>query len=92
MDNASIHAGQEADIVEDMLWQTMQVVVVFLPPKLPELNPIELVFHILARRIRSHRCRQMAGACDKAVLDLSCQALDDTSFELVSRCCRHCGC
>jgi transposase len=91
MDNASIHTGQEAEIVEDLLWQAMQVLVVFLPTRSPELNPIELVFHILVRRIRSFRYRQMAGPCDKAVLDLSCQVLDDMSFDLVSRCCRHCG-
>ena len=31
MDDASIHAGQEADIVEDLLWQAVQAVVAFLP-------------------------------------------------------------
>ena len=44
MDNASIHTGQEADIVEDLLWEAMQVLVVFLPTRSPELNPIELIF------------------------------------------------
>jgi transposase len=72
MDNASIHTGGEADIVE-------------------ELNPIELIFHILSRRIRSYRYRHLADACDQAVLDLSCQVLDDMTFGLISRCCRHCG-
>lgn len=89
MDNASIHTGQEADIVEDLLWETMQVLVVFLPTRSPELNPIELIFHILSRRM--YRYRQMVGACDQAVLNLSCQVLDDMSFELITRCCRHCG-
>jgi transposase len=91
MDNASIHTGGEADIVEDLLWHTMQVLVVFLPTRSPELNPIELIFHILARRIRSYRYRQFAGPCDKAVLDLACQVLDDMSLDLVNRCCTHCG-
>jgi transposase len=91
MDNASIHTGGEADIVEDLLWHAMQVLVVYLPTRSPELNPIELVFHILARRIRSFRYREMAGPCDKAVLDLSCQVLDDLPFELIRRCVRHCG-
>jgi transposase len=52
MDNASIHTGQEADIAEDLLWEASQVLVVFLPTRSPELTPIELVFHILSRRIR----------------------------------------
>jgi transposase len=83
MDNASIHTGGEADIVEDLLWHSMQVLVIYLPTPSPELNPIKLVFHILARRIRSFRHREMAGPCDKAILDLSCQVLDDLPFELV---------
>jgi transposase len=91
MDNASIHTGGEADIVEDMLWHAMEVLVVYLPTRSPELNPIELIFHILARRLRSFRYREMAGPCDKAVLDLTCQVLDDLPFDLVSRCIGHCG-
>jgi hypothetical protein len=93
MGNASICTGQEADIAEDLPWEASQVLVVFLPTRSPELSPIELVFHILSRRIRSHRCRHlMSDACDQAVLDLSCQVLDDVAFGLMSRCCRHCGC
>ena len=91
MDNASIHTGGEADIVEDLLWHAKQVLVVYLPTRSPELNPIELIFHILARRIRSFRYRELVGSCDKAVLALSCRVLDEMSYDLVSRCCRHCG-
>jgi transposase len=63
MDNASIHStGGEVYIVEDLLWHAMQVLVVFLPTRSPELNPIELmIFHILARLIWSYRYRQLAG-------------------------------
>jgi transposase len=91
MNNASIHTGGEAGIVEDLLWHSMQVLVVYLPMRSPELNPIELIFHILARRVRSFRYRELVGSCDKAVLDLSCRVLDDISVDLVGRCCRHCG-
>jgi hypothetical protein len=51
MDNASIHTGGEAEIVEDLLCNDMQVLIVLLPTRSPELNPIELIFHILARHI-----------------------------------------
>jgi transposase len=92
MDNASIHTGQEADIAEDLLWEASQVLVFFLPTRSPELNPTELVFHILSRRIRSHRYRHLSDACDQAVLDLSCQVLDNImAFGFISQCCRHCG-
>jgi transposase len=92
MDNASIHMGAgEADIVEDLLWNAMQVLVVFLPTRSPELNPIELIFYILARHIRSFRYRQMAGACDQAVVDLACRVLNDMPFNVVRQCCPYCG-
>ncbi len=57
LDNAAIHSGGDAGNVEDYLWDTvvdgrpLNVLVIFLPTRSPELNPIELVFHILARRI-----------------------------------------
>ena len=60
MDNAAIHSGSEARILEDVLWSTqvngraINILVVYLPTCLPELNPIELVFHILAHRLRSY--------------------------------------
>jgi hypothetical protein len=61
MDNAAIHTGAEAEIVEDLLWDMvvdgppLNVLMVYLPARAPELNPIKLVFHTLARRIRSFR-------------------------------------
>jgi hypothetical protein len=93
MDNASIHTGQEANVAENLLWEAMQVLVVFLPTRSPELNPIKLAFHILSGSIGLHRHRHLAGACDQAVLNLSCQVLDGMSFNSTSRwCSRHCGC
>jgi hypothetical protein len=50
MDNAAIHTGAEAEIVEDLLWymvvdgRPLNVLVVYLPARAPELNPIELIF------------------------------------------------
>ena len=61
MDNARIHTGGEANIVADLLWSTMvrgrplRCLVVYLPTRSPELNPIELIFHFFPRRIRSYR-------------------------------------
>ena len=63
MDNAAIHSGGEAEIVKGLLWETMvngaplRILVVYLPTRSPELNPIELIFHILSRRVCSyHYC------------------------------------
>jgi hypothetical protein len=35
--------------------------VVYLPTRSPELNPIELIFHIFSRWIRLYRMRQNSG-------------------------------
>jgi hypothetical protein len=45
----------------------LNVLVIFLPThQLPELNPIKMAFHFLARRISSFRCG-MAGPCNSAI-------------------------
>ena len=96
MDNAAIHTGAEAGMVEDLLWEfildgePLHVLVVYLPARAPELNPIELVFHILARQIRSFRYR-MAGPCDAAVVRQTTRVLNDITLDTVIRCSIHCG-
>jgi transposase len=96
MDNAAIHYQRNATVIEDMLWETivdgrpLHILVIQLPTRSPELNPIELVFHILARRIRSFRYRT-ARPCDKAVLHRAAQVMDDMTYALILRCCAHCG-
>ena len=96
MDNARIHSMGNATVIEDMLWETivdgrpLHILVLYLPTRSPELNPIELVFHILAFRIRSYKYRT-AGPCDKAVLYKASQVMNEMSYDLILRCCCHCG-
>ncbi len=95
-DNAVIHSQGNATVVEDMLWETivdgrpLHILVLYLPTRSPELNPIELVFHILAFRIRSYKY-QTAGPCDKAVLYKASQVMNKMSYDLILCCCFHCG-
>jgi transposase len=96
MDNASIHSQGCATVIEDMLWETivdghpLHILVIQLPTRSPELNPIELIFHILSMRIRSFRYRT-AGPCDAAVLHRAAKVMDDMTYALILRCCAHCG-
>jgi hypothetical protein len=59
MDNAAIHSQGNVTIVEDILWETiidccpLHILVISLLTRSPELNPIELVFHILTFWIHS---------------------------------------
>jgi hypothetical protein len=75
-----------------MLWETivhghpLHILVIYLLARSPELNPIELVFHIVAMRIRSF-WYQTAGPCDNAVLDKAAQVMNDMPYALILRYC-----
>jgi hypothetical protein len=95
MDNAAIHTGGAAGIVESLLWnfildgRPLRVLVVYLPTRSPELNPIELVFHILARRSRDWR---LYGNFDgRSIVRNASQVMNEMSYDLIRRCCVHCG-
>ena len=97
LDNARIHSGGEASVLEDYVWnyvrdgEPMHIYVAWLPTRAPELNPIEFVFHILSTRIRSLRTSISAGPCDNEVIKYAAQVMDTMPFELIARCYIHCG-
>jgi transposase len=76
-----IHIHGNSRVIKDMLWETMidgyplHVLVIYLPTRSPELNPIELIFHILAIRIHLYRYRT-AGPCHNAVLHKAAQVMN----------------
>ena len=89
------HHGGAAAIIEDMLWnfvvdgRPLHILTIFLPTRSPELNPIELVFHILARRSREWR---LYGNLEgRSVVKNASKAMDEMSYDLIKRCCIHCG-
>ena len=96
LDNAQIHIGGSAGVLEDLLWNTivngvlLNCLVLYLPTHAPKLNPIELVFHILVCRLKSFHYRRM-GALDKHVLTRIGRILNDMDLELFQKCARHCG-
>jgi transposase len=96
MDNATIHIRGNARVIEDILWETivdghpLHILVIYLPTRSPELNPIELVFHILAMRIRLFWYRT-AGPCDNAILHKAAQVMNEMPYDLILRRCAHCG-
>ena len=58
-DNASIHKTSENRNLADILWDEKQILILFLPPYCPELNPIELVFQLLGHRLRNSNARHL---------------------------------
>ena len=52
LDNAAIHTGGENSILEDYLWRTYGIFLLFLPPRAPEWNPTELVWRELTNNMK----------------------------------------
>ena len=96
LDNAAVHCGAEAQQLEDLLWNTkidgvqLQVLVLFLPTRAPELNPIELIFHILAKRLKSYHYRNTVGI-NHGVVDRVHAIMHELDHPLLKRCYEHCG-
>ena len=81
LDNAAVHRGADAKKLEHFLWNTvvngvqLQVLVLYLPTRAPELNPIELVFHILVRRLKNFHYRNHI-AINNGVEDRICEIME----------------
>ena len=96
LDNAAIHVGGAAKDLKKILWDTivdgepLHVLVLFLPTRSPELNPIELIFHILAKRIRSFRYKG-PNVNGQAVVRKTKKVLDEIEYEIILKCYLHCG-
>ena len=58
-DNAAIHNTSENRNLANILWEEKQILILFLPPYCPELNPIELVFQLLGHRLRNSNARHL---------------------------------
>lgn len=52
LDNCVIHIGGENTVLEEWMWDTFGVFLLFLPPRSPEWNPIELVWNTLVQRLK----------------------------------------
>ncbi len=52
LDNASIHNGGSNSNLEEWLYDTFGVLLLFLPARSPELNPIEQVWKILVNKLQ----------------------------------------
>ena len=66
--------------------------VAHLPPRAPELNPIELIFHILTKRMKGFKYRTNGPLCKKIVERVAAVLTDiGNDGDLILQCCRSCG-
>ena len=95
LDNAAIHVGKESKELVDYLWNTkvngkpLNILVLFLPTRAPELNPIELIFNILVIRLKSYHYRNNTGVRE-SVIARAGQIMDSIPYETILRTCQHC--
>ena len=94
-DNAAIHTGAEAKIIEDLLWsypisdtEQLNVAVIYLPTRAPELNPIELVWRSLTMKIRATR----VSSKTHAAADAAAQILSEMTHRSIRATYRECKC
>jgi transposase len=52
MDNASIHMFKENEVLEEYLWEEHGIFLLTLPTRSPEMNPIELLWNTLVKRMK----------------------------------------
>ena len=96
LDNCAIHHAAESSSMEEFLWNhevdgcPLRILCLFLPTRSPELNPIELIFHILVRRMKSFHYRT-TSPLEELLKDRIRCIFDDMTLETIQSCTRHCG-
>ena len=91
LDNAAVHVGDEAAFLGDLLWnfevdgKPLHVMVIYLPTRSPELNPIEFLFNTLSLRIRQYRRNTTRSPVAKPVIHYGSWVMDNFSYDDVAR-------
>ena len=91
LDNASIHNGGDNSNLEEWLYDTVGVLLVFLPARSPELNPIEQVWRILVNKLQRVPLGVMRSAGSHACAHAAIEILSTMTHEEVEGCYRYCN-
>ena len=91
LDNASIHRYRESAGLRDLLW-TYGVLLLPLPTRCPELNPIELVWNVLVQRLRSAEMEGLLRQPEQyPIVSATERILSSIPHEEIGRFYAHCG-
>ena len=89
LDNAAIHSQGDNDDLQHHMWHQYGVFIVFLPPRTPEWNPIELVWRTLVRRLQNYPFELME--CQHASANAAVDILSHITKADVAACYHECG-
>ena len=88
LDNAAIHIYRESQGLFDYLW-SHGILLITLPTRVPELNPIELVWNTLVQRLLA-LCLSVTGG-RHSIVEFSSYILSTMTHHEVSKYFAHCG-
>jgi hypothetical protein len=88
LDSAGIHHYQDASELETYLWSVHGIFLHFLPTRSPELNPIKLLWNVLAMWLKYISCMEN-GNRSHQVVDAACRIMDAITHEDVEKCFQH---
>jgi len=90
LDNATYHHHGDSASLEDWLWCNFKIYLLFLPTRSPELNPIELLWHTLVRRLKNWPLAQNRPRRDAAAF-AAASIMDSFTHQDVENTYRHCN-
>ena len=90
LDNAAIHVGGNNSDLQDYLWRSQGVLLLLLPARAPEWNPIELVWNTLVQRLKRIPLSILRGINRHAAAVAAKEVLSGISHEDVWGFYRHC--
>jgi transposase len=92
LDNAAIHNKADSTNLFEFLWDNFGILLISLPTRAPELNPIELLWNTLNGRLPYHQYLGGGGRPSKdAVAIAAGEILDAVTHKEIAKYYQHCG-